>query len=202
MALPYEARSRWLAQHVLPHEATMRARLGHLTRRTGVDVDDIVQETYAVLARLESVEAIRNPRGYALQVATSLFLQDLRRRKVVSIGTMSDLASLNVIDDRPSPEQQVSGQQELRRVQTAISSMPSKIGKVFWLRRVEGLSQRETANRLGLTEHTVEKYMARGMKILLAQFEHGGKAALDASTLNDTRLAAADSVDGQPRTGP
>jgi RNA polymerase sigma-70 factor (ECF subfamily) len=115
---------------------------------------------------------------------------------------MSDLASLNVIDDRPSPEQQVSGQQELRRVQTAISSMPSKIGKVFWLRRVEGLSQRETANRLGLTEHTVEKYMARGMKILLAQFEHGGKAALDASTLNDTRLAAADSVDGQPRTGP
>ncbi len=201
MAAPYEARSRWLAQHVLPHEAAIRSRLRYLTRRSDCDVDDIVQETYAILARLESVETIRNPRHYALQVATSVFLQDVRRKKVVAIGSMSDLASLEPIDDRPSPEQNVSGRQELRRVQAAINLMPSQIRKVFWLRRVEGLSQRETAHQLGLAEHTIEKYVSRGLQILLAQFEHGGNARVDASNSKDTRLAASDSVDGQSRNG-
>ncbi len=180
----------------------MRARLRHLTRRSDVDVDDIVQETYAILARLESVDAIRNPRGYAMQVATSVFLQTIRRKKVVAIGSMSDLASLDAIDDVPSPEQQVSGQQELRRVQAAIGLMPPQVRKVFWLRRVEGLSQRETAHRLCLSEHTIEKYMSRGIRILLGEFVHGGNAAADASTLEDATPAAPDSVDGQSRTGP
>lgn len=202
MVAPYEARSRWLAQHVLPHEAAIRVRLRYLTRRSDSDVDDIVQETYAILARLESVETIRNPKGYALQVATSVFLQDIRRKKVVAIGSMSDLASLEAIDDCPSPEQHVSGQQELRRVQAAIGLMPPQVRKVFWLRRVEGLSQRETAKQLGLAEHTIEKYMSRGIQILLSQFEHGGNAPLDASNSKDTKLAAPDSVNGQSRTGP
>jgi RNA polymerase sigma-70 factor (ECF subfamily) len=40
---------------------------------------------------------------------------------------------------------------------------------VFLLRRIEGLSQRQTAERLGVTENVVEKEVARGLRIIMAE---------------------------------
>lgn len=200
MDAPFLARSRWLAEHILPHEPAMRRWLSRITSKSQVDIDDIVQETYAILARLESVSSIRDPRNYALQVAKSVFLQGLRRSKVITIGSIADIAALGEADDAPSPEQHVHGQRELRRVEAAIGDMPTQIRKVFWLRRVEGLTQRETANQLGLAEHTVEKYSAKGMKILLARFGRGGNTSVESSTTQDPTLVEFDSPDARTRT--
>ena len=192
MEAPYLARSRWLAANVLPHERAMRAWLRRTTQTSDADVDDIVQETYAILARLDSVDRIRDPRTYAWQVARSVFLQGLRRSKVVSIGSLSDLAALGGIDDAPDPEQHAHGQREMRRVEAAVGEMPDQVRKVFWLRRVEGLSQRDTATKLGLAEHTVEKYSARGMKFLLRQFGRGGNVTTESSKVQDPTLVGYD----------
>lgn len=200
MDAPFLARSRWLAEHILPHEPAMRRWLSRLTSKSQVDIDDIVQETYAILARLECVSSIRDPRNYAMQVAKSVFLQGLRRSKVITIGSIADIAALGEADDAPGPEQHVHGQRELRRVEAAIRDMPTQIRKVFWLRRVEGLTQRETANHLGLAEHTVEKYSAKGMKILLAQFDRGGNSSVESSTTQDPTLVEFDSPDARSRT--
>ncbi|USI75233.1 RNA polymerase sigma factor [Sphingomonas morindae] len=174
MSVTYLARSRWLAIHVLPHEPTFRAWLRGTARVSDADADDIVQETYAVLVKVENISAIRDPRAYALQTVRSIFLQGLRRSKVVTIEAFASLADCTIADEAPSPEQHANGQRELRRVEAAIATMPPQVRKVFWLRRVEGLSQRETAHRLALAEHTVEKYTAKGMKMLLRQFGQDG----------------------------
>lgn len=199
MNTPYLARSRWLAEHILPHEPAMRRWLSRLTLRSQADVDDIVQETYAILAKLESVSSIRDPLNYALQVAKSVFLQEMRRNKVVTIGSIADLAALGEADDSPGAEQHVHGQRELRRVEAAIGDMPTQVRRVFWLRRVGGLTQRETANQLGLAEHTVEKYSAKGMKILLARFGRSGKSSVESSTTQDPTLVEFDSTDARSR---
>jgi RNA polymerase sigma factor (sigma-70 family) len=185
MQAPYLVRSRWLAAHVLPHEPAMRAWIRRTTQISDADIDDIVQETYAILAKLESVESIRDPKTYAFQVARSVFLQGLRRSKIVAIGSIADLAALGDVDDAPSPEQHAHGKRELRRVEAAIEEMPAQVRKVFWARRVDGLSQRETAQKLGLAEHTVEKYSAKGLKFLLAQFGVGGNAAAKSSRVQN-----------------
>ena len=178
----------------------MRSWLRRTTQASDADIDDIVQETYAVLARLDSVAAIQTPRTYAFQVARSIFLQGLRRSKIVSIESFGDLAALDVPDDVPNPEQQMIGRHELRRVEAAIETMPTQVRKVFWLRRVEGLSQRQTANQLGLAEHTVEKYSAKGMKLLLAQFGRGGNTPTEASKVQELKLVESDLQNAQSRT--
>src|SRR3546814_12027279 len=116
MEAPYLARSRWLAAHVLPHEPAVRAWLRRTTQISDSDIDDIVQETYAVLARIESVDSIRDPRSYAMQVAKSVFLQTLRKNKVISIGSILDLAALGDVDDAPGPEQHAHGQSDRKCV--------------------------------------------------------------------------------------
>ena len=66
-------RARWLERHILPHEEALRAWL-HKKTTVGLDVDDIVQETYAILASLDSVENIQYPKTYAVKVAVSVIL--------------------------------------------------------------------------------------------------------------------------------
>ena len=199
MDIPYQARSRWLAMHVLPHEPAVRAWLSRTTQAPDADIDDIVQETYAILAKLDSVDAIRDPRTYTFQVARSVFLQGLRRSKIVAIDAIADIAALEIVDDAPSPEQHVMGKRELVRVEAAIGEMPPQVRKVFWLRRVEGLSQRETANALGLAEHTVEKYSARGLKFLLLQFGRGGNHLAESSSVQTLQLVEPDPPNARSR---
>lgn len=61
-------RAHWLARHVLPHEPALRAWLRQKAS-LGFDIDDVVQETYAILVGKASIEAIRNPKTYAFQTA-------------------------------------------------------------------------------------------------------------------------------------
>jgi RNA polymerase sigma factor (sigma-70 family) len=182
MSVPSDDRSQWLATRILPHEPALRRWLHGLSALDDADVDDLVQETYAVLATRASVAEIADPRAYAFQVARSLFLQGVRRAKIVSIQAVADLAELDTADDAPSPFDQAAGREDLRRLAAAIEAMPPQTRRAFQLRRVEGLSQREVAAATRLSESTVEKHIGRGIRILMAQFGRGGKAVPRAST--------------------
>ncbi len=175
-----EKRARWLAQSVLPHEAALRAWLRRKTA-SGFDVDDVIQETYAILAAKADIESIRNPKAYMFQVAYSVILQELRRTRVVPILAVPEIGELEVVSDAPSPEATVLAREELAIVQRAIEAMPRQTRRAFTLRRVEGASQAEIARIMHLSEHSVEKHIARGIKLLTATLRDGGETAPHAS---------------------
>jgi len=181
MSLVSDERALWLGRHVLPHESALRA---WLRRRNlgGLDIDDIIQETYTRLVAAESVAHILDAKNYAFQVAGSVVVDHLRRMKVVSISSVPDFDFLDVVSDDPSPERQVIGRDELERLANLIAQLPGKVRDVFVLRRVHDLSQREVAQRLGIAESTVEKHMSRGFLLMLRWLEHGGKDPAHASS--------------------
>lgn len=185
MGLVTTQRAAWLGQQVFPHEAELRA---WLTRRTlaGVEIDDIVQETYAILAGLGSTEHIRNPRTYMFEVAKSIVLQALRRSRIVTFDALAEAAGgLQTPSDQPSPERIASDRQELGRVAAMIADLPPKCREAFILRKVHGLSQRDVARRMGISENTVEKHIGRALGILIAAVGHGGRRPPQASTERD-----------------
>ena len=161
-----DERALWLAEHVLPFEPALRA---WLSRRRVVDleVDDIVQETYAVLAELDSVAHIRNPRTYFYTVAHSIILRHVRHERVVSIEAMADIDRLGIYSDEPSPEEALSNFQELRSIALRIAALPDRCREAFTLRRIHGLPQREVARKMRVSEGTVEKHIGRAIKLLM-----------------------------------
>ena len=175
MSFPDE-RAIWLGRQVLPHEPMLRAWLSR-RRLGGLDVDDIIQETYSRLMTAESVHHVHDAKSYTFQVAGSVVIDHLRRMKVVSIASVPDLDTLDVVSEEPSPERQVIDRDELHRLAGTIARLPGRVREVFTLRRVYGLSQREVAEKMGIAESTVEKHMARGFLLLLEQFRDGGKQA-------------------------
>ena len=186
-----DERAIWLGRHVLPHEPALRAWLRR-RRLGGLDVDDIIQETYSRLMTAESVQHVHDARSYTFQVAGSVVIDHLRRMKVVSIASVPDLDYLEVVSDEPSPERQVIDRDELHRLAGVIARLPGRVREVFTLRRVYGLSQREVAEKMGIAESTVEKHMARGFLLMLEQFRDGGKQAVYPSSLKSGNLRSPD----------
>lgn len=176
-----EEKTRWFLHHVLPHETGLRAWLGR-KRHSGIDVDDVIQETYTVLAARERMDDIRNPRAYLFQVAHSIVVRHIRRAAVVSIQAVEDMEGFDPVDEAASLEQTLIARDELRRLAEAIAAMPVQTREAFVLRRVHGHSQREIARRMRLSESTVEKHIARGVRLLIDWYADGGKGVSQRSS--------------------
>jgi RNA polymerase sigma factor (sigma-70 family) len=151
---------------ILPHEADVRSWL----RRSGsypADIDDIVQETYCRLAAMDSLTHIANGRAYFFRTARNIAIEKIRRARIVRIDCVTEIDALNVVDDEPSPERIVAGRRELARVQQLIEGLPERCRQIFTLRRIHGVSQRDVAARLGVTENVVETQAMRGLRLIL-----------------------------------
>lgn len=175
MTTPHN-RAAWLARHVMPYELSLRQRL-KAYRVVGLDIDDVVQEAYAILSALESVEHIRSPQQYAYQTACSIILNQMKRMRTVSITPVPHIEELAGTSDAPSPEAVVSDRECLRNVEEALKRLPQRVHDVFRLRRIEGLSQREVAERLGISENIVEKSMVQGLQMLVIALRRDGKTS-------------------------
>ena len=157
------ARYRWIAAHILPHEPELR---GWLRRRLGSlhdnDVDDLVQEAFARIWAAD-FSTIRNSRAYLYATVRHLLAEYARRRRIVPIELLGEIDSLSIISDEPGPERRVSARQELDRLRVIVAALPVQCRRVFELRKLEGLSHREVAQRMGLSEKTVENHLTRAL---------------------------------------
>lgn len=173
-------RALWLCRHILPHEPALRAWLQR-KRLPGLEVDDIVQETYTRLSTVDSVDDIRDPKTYMFQTAYSVIVSHFRRSRIVPIQAVGSLEAIDVAGEAPSVETQVSDYQQLQRLAELIAGLPEKAREVFVLRRIHDLPQREVAKRMGLAESTVEKHMSKALTLIAALFERSGNVISRAS---------------------
>jgi RNA polymerase sigma factor (sigma-70 family) len=149
----------------LESEGLLRAYLFRYVRNPS-DVDELLQETYArlLVANPPGGAEVRSVRALALTIARNVALDWLRHRDVVPMELVSDLASLDVLDEKAQVEEIVNSHQELALLAEVVAALPKRSRQVFTLRRVYGLSQREIASHLGISEKTVEQLLVRAVR--------------------------------------
>jgi RNA polymerase sigma factor (sigma-70 family) len=159
------ALDQWFAAEILPHEGLL---LRYLTRvwRNSAEVFDLRQDIYVRVYESARSALPTTPKAFLFATARNLMTDRIRHSRVVFIDSTPDFDVLDVLIDEVSPERRLSARQELRMLARAFDSLSEKCRNVVWLRRVEGLSQRETAQRLGLHEGAVESQLARGVRVL------------------------------------
>lgn len=148
----------------LESEGLLRAYLFRFVRNPA-DVDELLQETYArILVAGQRAGTVRSVRAWALTIARNVALDWLRHRDVVPMELVADLASLNVLDETARVEEIVNSHQELKLLSDVVAELPRRCRQAFTLRRVYGLTQKEIAARLGISEKTVEQLLARAVR--------------------------------------
>jgi RNA polymerase sigma factor (sigma-70 family) len=160
------ALDRWFATEILPHEAALTRYLRRLWYDPG-EVADFRQEIYVRIYESAARERPAAPKAFLFATARNLLADRIRRGRIVSIDYTQDLDALNVLIDEISPERRLSARQELLRLAAGLDELSDECRSVIWLRRVEGLSQKEAAARLGMLESTLASHVCRGMKVLM-----------------------------------
>lgn len=124
--------------------------------------EDLAQEAGTRLIVAMRRETILNPRAYLFHVAANLARDHLRRQIVVNadLDARSDRAPVSGADHVALVHEQ------LALVESALSELPARAREVLRLARIEGLSQKEIAARLGIARKTVENHLTRALALL------------------------------------
>ena len=137
------------------------------------DAEDVTQQTF--LSAIEHLDSFRGEAGFStwlLRIATHAALKILRKRR--GLPTVSLEAATEpqesydtvphpeyIADWRESPEQLVGRNETSRLIDEALAELDEKHRVVFLLRDVEGLSVKETADALGISEGNVKVRLLR-----------------------------------------
>ncbi|NQE64780.1 RNA polymerase sigma factor [Caulobacter sp. RHG1] len=155
----------WVGRHVLPYEAKVRSALSR-ARVPESDIDDLLQEAYCRLCSLRSIEHVENPEGYLFRTVRNVLNAQIRRRRIVRIDFVNAMDLLAHADQRPSPEEETSYRRYLALVREAMTALPERCRRILEMRKIEGLSQREIARRIDVSESIVENEGAKGLRLI------------------------------------
>ena len=155
--------ARWFSEQVQPHEPMLRAWLEARFPSLS-ETDDLVQESYARLIRAQETGRVKNAKTYLFATALHAALDLVRRKKVVSFEYVRELDRLGLVEDRPNASEAAIRNEELAILREAVTALPTRCRQVFTLRKLYGLSHREIAAQLNLSEKTIEEHVNRAMR--------------------------------------
>ena len=126
------------------------------------DIEDVVQETYLKAYAAEKVSDISHPKAYLFSIAKNIALSELTKKSTQITGYIEECKNDLAIQSAPSVDSELEAQQSLGAYCDAIATLPEKCRRVFLLRRVHGLKQREIAESIGISVRMVEKHLKVG----------------------------------------
>jgi len=135
--------------------------------------EDTLQNLYLKASSVPGDPPILEPRGYLYRMAYHHALNrsqaDARERRAMA-EYASDLA-----DASTDGQAQALDQAQLREIGQTILALPPQVRECFVLNRYLGLSEREIAERLGISKSVVGKYVMRAA-LLIQQHQRGSRA--------------------------
>jgi RNA polymerase sigma-70 factor (ECF subfamily) len=155
----------WFKREIVAHERALVRYILHVWPRSS-EVEDIRQEAYIRVYEASCEKRPLAPKSFLFTITRNIMADRIRRGRIVSIELKADLDALNVLVDEQSPEIRVGAREELLRLAEAFETLPAECRDVVWLRKVERLTQKDASKRLGVPERTIEKRVARGIRIL------------------------------------
>ncbi|HBY43289.1 MAG TPA: hypothetical protein DEH03_06305 [Brevundimonas sp.] len=155
----------WFVTEVLPLEGRVTAYLRR-NWRARHEIDDLRQEVYARIYDAARAGRPAHVGSFIMRIARNLLIDRARRERVVSIDFVDDLSRLGEAPELAATERHMTARLELGRLQQVLQTLPPRCREVVELRKIQGLSQREVATRMGITEDTVERQVSKGVRLL------------------------------------
>lgn len=126
--------------------------------------DDVIQGVWFKVRGIGNEPVIGNPRAYLYRLASNLATDHGRERtRRLRLQAENHLWGA---DEVLSTEEQVMAQDELARVLAAAEHLPEPTRSMFRLNRLQGLTQPQVAQRMGVSVTTVENHLRLALQRL------------------------------------
>lgn len=127
---------------------------------------DLTHDTFLRVIIRQSSPDYREPKAYLTTIARGLLIDHWRRQDVERawLETLSALPESLV----SSPEDHMLILEALFQVDQLLNTLKPKVREAFLLSQLDGLTYSQIAERLGVGERMVKKYMAQAMLACLS----------------------------------
>lgn len=142
------------------NESALKRFLGRFLYRAE-DVDDMAQETFLRAYGATDGHEIGNPRAYLFKVARTMAYKELSRGSRRLTDYLED-ALKSEPDGAVQLEEEIVAHQTIQIYCEAIAQLPPKCRQIFLMRKVQAMSYKDIANKLGISVSAVEKQVAIG----------------------------------------
>lgn len=127
------------------------------------DAEDVAQEAYARMLKLDEPETISHLQAYLFKIASNIAIDRLRRQ-----GRQPQHLPLDGITDGiPAPamavDRIVEAKQQLSLIRDIVEELPPKCRQAFLLYKFQDRSYREISVQMQLTESMIRKYVLRAI---------------------------------------
>lgn len=129
----------------------------------GTDADDLAQEVYLRLLRVDDVQLIREPGEYAMRIASNVAAERGRLSRNRRIHTHMDCLRDQVGADR-GPFEQTLHAQEMSVLSSALAGLSPTRRAILLLHKRDGMTYEEIASFVGLSVAMVGKHLAKALK--------------------------------------
>ncbi len=127
------------------------------------EADDMVQEVFVRLTRGDDVSRLRNPAAWLQRVARNLLFDRARSGEARQAPLRVPLDEAQLPAMAPAQMAGLEAQDMFHRYEIALAALGERTRDVFLLHRIDELTYREIAGRLGITVATVEYHMMRAL---------------------------------------
>jgi RNA polymerase sigma factor (sigma-70 family) len=130
--------------------------------RNRQQAEDLAHDTFVRVLEAKS-ELVEQPRAYLHQTARNIAVDAYRRedrREAI------ERDALELTPPSGDPEHFMHAIQLADSIEQALAELPLNCRRIFIWQKIEGLTQQEIADRLGLSKNMVEKYMIRTLRHL------------------------------------
>lgn len=127
---------------------------------------DLTQDTFLRVLGRSAAPDYREPKAYLTTIARGLLVdhwrrQDVERAWLETLAAMPEAVA-------PSAEQGALVLEALYQVDLLLNQLKPKVREAFLLSQLDGLTYREIAMQLDVSERMVKKYMAQAMLVCLS----------------------------------
>ncbi len=129
-------------------------------------MDDVVQESFLRIWKARTAVPMRCAKAFLFRVARNVTLDLLRRNSNSPVRPIENLAAMPVLEDGRSGPDSLVMAERTERLAVGLASLPPRGRTIIMLCKLHGLSAREVAAQLGISEKTVEEHIYRSMKRL------------------------------------
>ena len=126
--------------------------------------EDLVQEVFMRLHARAATTPVGNPRSYIFQVATTVLIDNARRKVTRRDAAHQELTEALHPREEISPERTLLARERVNLALKALHGLPERTRQAFMLIRFESLSYAEAARHMGISVSGVEKHMIRAME--------------------------------------
>lgn len=140
--------------------------------RSMASAEDLIQELYLKIAAMEPGADIRAPAALLYRMATNLVVDHVRsadrasrRNALWRLDTRATLGDLDIVTE-PAADEALIARERLRQLAGAVADLPPQMGRAFRLHKLEGRSQAQTAEAMGVSQKMIEQHIAAAVRRL------------------------------------